>query len=283
MPKLFLYFVFVLAAMPPAFAQWERVSSSDQRDRFPTPDSPHPLSFYLTPSVERDPQNSLCVGCATGDGRKVSLQDYDVQTSTRALGDSFGRKIVQIQYTFRAKKGSVAEQLDREVSSKDNRSDETPPENLRPVKWKSIVMQSSSQLYRELYLVADDGVYELPFRDAALLTVGTDQILATNDPIEGTGATCTDAYWVLRSDGPWLIDFSATDDAVASALPPNSQTEQTRCWAIDLQKLEVRSPVQSADAACHACDWIGHAVVSFKIVDHRAIPVSSHFAADKQP
>src|SRR6266702_486540 len=42
---------------------------------------PHPLQYYLTPSPERDPANSLCLGCpVAAGGRQRTLQDFVVET-----------------------------------------------------------------------------------------------------------------------------------------------------------------------------------------------------------
>ena len=81
-------------------AQWERVETTWTDEHGLTShvlhSSPHPLRFYLD-GAERDPNNSLCLGCqVTDNGRKRNLRDYVVDVSQRQLGKAFRRQIIEI-------------------------------------------------------------------------------------------------------------------------------------------------------------------------------------------
>ena len=80
----------------------------------PAQASPHPLRFYTTPSPDRDPSNSLCLGCKIADGRAVGLNDYALESSQQLVGEASGRAIYQIELSFDVKKGSVAERMRHE-------------------------------------------------------------------------------------------------------------------------------------------------------------------------
>ena len=278
MLKMLVSAVLLLLGICPAQAQWQRIEM-DAKGGIATSDrdSPHPMTFYLTPSAERDASGSLCLRCKANNGQQVSLQDYAVETSEHIVGQSFGRTIFEIRLSFHVKGGSVAQQLRREWSEKAGFAETMSSDDLPMAEWKSIVMQSSADMYRELYLIINEGQYDEPLSKAHLLTVGSDQLLATNDRVSGNGGSCTEGYWVLKPDGPWLLDFSAVHKAIEKMTPSNATAVQTGCWALSMQKLEVRSPVQLVGVRCRTCDFLGTAVVRFKIDGHRAVPVSSLF------
>ena len=241
--------------------------------------SAHPLQFYLTPSPDRDPSNSLCLGCKVATGQAISLGNFVVQTSKQAVGQAFGKTIYQIELSFDVKKGSVADQMRHDWAEEEKASGQNISlQHLPPVEWKSIVMQSSTDMYKELYLIIDEGTYVRPLSEARLLTVGDVRILATNDTVSGNGGECTEGYWILDAGMPWLLDFTAVHQEIERIIPPETAAPQMGCWALSIEKAEVRSPIQLKNAECHACGYIGTAVVRFKIEGHRAVPVSSSFA-----
>jgi hypothetical protein len=279
-PKMLVCVVLLLFAICPASAQWEHIGDDNKGGALRTsvPSSPHPLQFYLTPSRDRDPGNSLCLGCKVNDGQEVSLQDYAVETSKQVIGESFGKKILQIELSFNVKQGSVIQHLNHEWEEKEERAGRNVSfDNLVPVKWKSIVMESSADMYNELYFIVDDRVYVRPLSKARLLEVGGAQLLATNDPIDGTGGFCTEGYWVLQPNGPWWLDFTAVHEKIEKLITDDAVAMATGCWALSIDKGEVRSPVQGKDAECRSCDNLGTVVVRFRIDGHRAVPVSSFF------
>lgn len=242
------------------------------------PSPPQPLQFYLAPSPDRDPSNSLCLGCKDKNGQMVSLNDFAVKASKQEIGESFGKKIFQIELSFDVKKGSVVEQMHREWKEEDRREGQNVSfDNLPPVEWKSIVMESSPDMYKELYLIINEGAYDRPLSEARLLTVGGVRLLATNDPVEGNRGLCTEGYWVLQPEGPWLLDFTAVHQEIERLIPRDATAPQTGCWALSIDKAEVRSPIQLKGAECHACGYIGTAVVNFKIDGHRAVPGIASF------
>ena len=142
----------------PPSAQWQRIEMDAKGGLGKSvPTVPHALQFYLTASPDRDPSNSLCLGCKTANGRAVSLNDYATKISRQLVGKAFGRAIYQIELSFEVKKGSVVEQMRHEWEEKEKEEGhDVSFQNLPPVKWKSIVMQSSGDTYRELYLLIDE-------------------------------------------------------------------------------------------------------------------------------
>lgn len=271
--------VFLVLAAFPARAQWERVAGgSPQNIQADVENTPHPLAYFLEFSPERYTDNSLCLGCKTSDGQKVTIGDYAVKASTREIGQSLGRKILEIVLTFDLKSGSVMWRLQQEWEANyRTEGQQVSFEDLPPVEWKSIVMESTPNLYRELYFITDAPIYVRPLEHARIVDAAGVPVLAVSDPLSGNGGECTEGYWVLRPDGPWLLDFSPVQKKIASISPPNARASQIGCWALSIEKLEVNAPIQDEGADCHACGWIGEAVVHFKIDNNHAVPVSSHF------
>jgi hypothetical protein len=71
----------------------------------------------------------------------VSLSDFDVESSKQLLGESFGKKIFQIELSFAVKKGSVVERLHREWQQENKQEGQNVSfDSLPPAEWKSIVM-----------------------------------------------------------------------------------------------------------------------------------------------
>jgi hypothetical protein len=280
MPRIAAIVALLVFTVAPVLAQWERVAGGPPQTRAARVlNTPHPLRYFLTFSLERYSDNSLCLGCKTADGQKVTLGDYAVEATQYQVGQSFGRKIIEIELTFHLKNGSVMQRLRREWTARESTAGrEMSFEDIPPVKWKSIMMESSANSYRELYFIIDEpGTYVRPLEHARLIHAGGAQILATTDAVDGNGHQCTEGYWVLQPDGPWLLDFTPVRKEIAKISPPNAGAAQIGCWALNIEKLEVRTPVQDKSAECHACGWLGTAIVHFKIDGHSAVPVSSSF------
>lgn len=154
-------------------------------------------------------------------------------------------------------------------------------EDLLPAELKSIVMQDApgTDSYRELYLIGGEhGPYVRPFSDAYLLTADGARILATNDRLDGNGGFCTYGFWVLQSDGPWLLDFGPVLKKLDVTGPENGVV-QIPCLAadVDFDKLTVTAGLQEENASSRAGGWLGDAIVHFRIERHVAVPVSSSF------
>lgn len=291
MPRILPCFALLLLSASSSYAQWERVVVSGTNEggfaSNVVQGSPHPLQYFLRPSPERDPSNSLCLGCpvATVNRRKTTLQDYAVESSQRVLGESFGRKVIEVVLSFRM--GPELMKINAEEAARQTgdpgRVYSYPDSYYTPVaRWKSIIMESSANQYQELYLLINTWELDQPLSKASLFTAGGAQILTTVEYLPGNGAFCEDSYWVLEQSGPRLIDFSSVDNEIKRLTPPGALCRESRCWALSMEKLEVRAAIQEKDAPCTRCD-LGTAVVCFRLDGHRAIPVESHFEPEEPP
>ena len=269
----------IVVAGSVAQAQWERIEMNDKggnRNRQEKETgAPHPLKYFLTPSAERDSSDTLLVGVAAGRGG-ITWDDYRIEVTQHELGKAFGRRAIEIDSKFWTKQGTALDKLFHGDSS-DEPASSQPPEVAPAVEWKSIVLESSPGMFRELYLIVDDGIFLRPLQPARLLNLHGRQVLATSDAMEGNGGYCTEGYWVLRADGPWLLDFAPVRKAIARIVPANAQAPQIGCWAMSIEKETISAPVQEKNAECHACGWMGYAEVTFRIEGHSAVPVTAKF------
>lgn len=271
----------VLAFTFDAQAQWQRIQidwtgESGIRETTSSPGSAYPLQYYLAPSAERDFDNSLCLGCEMY-GHRLTLQDFTVETSQREMGEYRGRRIVEIVLCFRVAP-AMQEIYRKEAAREHSRGDEPPQSYDKPLsEWKSIVVEDSSGKYRELYFLIDTGTWIRPLSTARVLTVGGVQVLVNVDPLNFQAGGCTDGYWVLQAAGPLLIDFSAVQKELERVIPSDAVALDTRCDALAMDRLVVRSSVQRRNPECRACDHLGTAEVHFRLDGNRAIPVSSSF------
>ena len=266
----------LLLSASSSYAQWERVVIAWTGKGDPalpvTNDSPHPLRYYLTPSPERDPINSLNLGERVG-AHKISLQDYVVETAQCPVGEPFGRKIIEIVLTFRFR--SEMQETEAKGAEQGNSCKDTPPQSSdKPasIQWRSVVMERSPGAYQELYLLIDVGAFVRHLSYASLLAIEGAHILGTAEYYQGNGGMCGQRYWVLDRDGPWLIDFSAVDKEMKKLIPPNT-TVVPSCPSLANGEFEMSDWIKGDCGACN----LGTAVVDFRLDGSRAIPVSSHF------
>jgi hypothetical protein len=264
----------VLLAVAPTLlcAQVQTKVSTSKGSALESP-VPHALAWWTHDPLRLDASGDLMIGLRAQDGQIVTAQDYRVKQEVKIVGTMAGRKILQIVTTIDAGP--------RIVSSGWAGAGEAPAQ------WKSLLVQTGAPVqtgaddqYIEIYkLQADSGTFQ-PMTPAAIYGAGPDAILGTYDPDSGNGGGCDDGYWWFDRDGPHAVNFSPLYDAIARALPRES-TYTRNCWALHLEKSELRSWVQKSDAECHACGGLGEIQAEFIIERGAAIPVSVRFEPEK--
>jgi hypothetical protein len=290
MPRNLISVVLLLLGTCPVYAQWERIEvywtgETGVHRTVSRQGSPHPLQFYLEPSAERDPSNSLCLGCELdAHGQRIKLEDFDVEKSQRILGRPFGKQILEIVLTFRA--GSAMQKTNREEAAREHSVGDTSPNAFdKPLaEWKSIVIQDSEDSYRELYLLVSSGTWNRSQSKASVLTAGGEQVLETIDDSSMVPDTCfSDGRWLLKPSGPRLIDFSAVEKDMFRRIPQGSEpVGGLGCGAIAMEKLEMSSLIQKKNAGCKVCGYLGTETIRFRLEGPRAMPVSVSFTPESE-
>lgn len=282
--KTSIIFILFLVWSQVAHAQWEHIQAywegEDGIHQIVTRNTPeHSLDFFLTPSEERDSTHSLCLGCDNS-GHRVGLSDFKIETSQRTVGQYQGKDILQIILTFRL--SPAIEQLYAKQAGAEHPGEAVSSQaSEKPVSvWKSIIMETSPKMYRELYFLVDSGTWIEPLSNAGLVDAGLSPVMETMDMMNFNAGACTEGYWAMTPSGPWLIDFDPVVKEIARRAPAGMVARQTGCYTLSMEKLQMGSPLQAKSATCNTCT-LGTLVVHFKIDGHTAVPVSSSFVAEK--
>ena len=276
MQRLLSGFLLVLFGVGPAHAQWERIvvywegETGIHRD-ISQQSSSHPLEYFLTPSAERDLVKSLCLGCPLDKhGRRIKLQDYEVEKSQRSLGKPFDAEIVEVTLTIRA--GREMQEINHQESHSS-----TSTGSWQQAQWKSILMQSGPDSYRELYFLIDNGTWNRPQSNAELLQTHGAYVLQTIDHSSIDPDNCfADGRWVIQASGPWLIDFLPVEKLLARIPADSEPAGELACDAISMQDFEMSSLIQKKCSGGR-CDYVGTETVHFRLEDHKPVPESASF------
>jgi hypothetical protein len=218
-----------------------------------TPNSEHPLQYYLSEARQQEFLHAETDDCA-----EPSLcNDLQVAVSSQEIGIPDG-KVFQIVFSIKTAADSAGNQ---------------------PY-WKSIVVASSPSMYREIFLLRNEGAFwTWPPSTASVTSAGETSVLFSNDRTSSRDLWCTGEFWALEKSGPVVVDFSPVTAAIEKAAPPGSVVITPLCAAVSLEKLQVRAAVQKRNA-CRTCGLEGSVVVNFKLQANRAVPVSSAFLKD---
>jgi len=232
-------------------AQWQRTVFSG-KGQFTDVPTPHPLSYFTADPFLRDDGGDFCEVCTPPDKER-----YVITSEVQRLGTLAGFPLSEVLYRISSReKGEPAE-----------------------IKWKSILVQTGDDSYREIYHLQASGGGPSTLTPAKIVKVGDEEVLATNDPDGGNGGGCWDAYWWFDSSGPHQLDFSKVRAAITKQVASGAFF-WTTCWAMNLEQQEIKSVVQKGDARCHACDMLGEVTAHFRLHGAVAEPISVEFVAD---
>jgi len=241
--------LFLLLA-PLALAQWQRIVFSGKGEFRDVP-APHPLAYFTADPFLRDDGGDFCEVCTPPDNER-----YVITSDAHRLGTLASFPLLEILYRISSReKGEPAE-----------------------IDWKSILVQTGDDSYREIYHLQFSGGGPSTLTSAEIVKVGDEEILATHDPDGGVGGGCWEGYWWFSLSGPHRLDFSQVSAAITKQVPSGSSFVTT-CWAMNLDQEEINSGVQKGDARCRACDMLGEVTTRFRLRGAVAEPVSVEFVA----
>ena len=223
----------------------------------------YPLAHYLN-DFSRHDSAILCLGCSREKGKRTTPADFNIENELRSPVSAPGHAVMEIHISFFDKPKGVA------ASSP---ADQPVDGNNVPIAiWKSIVVEVTPGMYREIYFFeTEPGVYAEPLSWATVLDLDHQRILTTNDRIDGNGAMCTDGYWSLEGDGTAIIDFSQVDKALASHTPKGSLIGETRCWALDMATQTIHAHAQKPPL-CKTCPDTASITLHFHLQGSAAVP-----------
>jgi hypothetical protein len=244
----------MLAAANHATTPMQRVLYTDKQDIRDTP-VPHPLNWWTKNPLRLDVSGDLMIGQKAEDGHIVTAADYALTQNVKRLGEIAGYRILQV----------------------DTKIDRGDPDNSSW--WKSLLVEVGRGKYVEIYglqsdfLVVGEGHN---FWSAGIYGSGPDAILGTYDSDGGNGGGCRDGYWWFDRAGAHPVDFKPLYRAINRVIPKGS-TYISGCWTMHPREGYFESLVQSDDARCHACGYMGTVHASFQIRHGVAIPGTVQF------
>jgi hypothetical protein len=248
----------IVAISTSAFAQQKRIEMgwSGENGYFErqSPSAERPFSFYTSDERQQEFLRAEADNCTDAS----ACSKLTVKVSRADLGSIFDRSIFQIVYSLESQRNPVSQSY-----------------------WKSLVIETSHGMYRELLLLKNEGGFWVgPPSAAKILNAGTTKLLFTKDKTTSREMWCSGEFWVLGELGATLADFSQVTAAVRKAIPQGVQDISPMCAAVNPGAFEFRSEVQRVNPECAACGLEGHVVVKFKFQGHRAVPISTHFSND---
>ena len=260
--------VLLVAACATGFAQSERVEmgwtgESGYFERR-TPSSDHPLQYYVSAERQQEFLRAETDDCAI----KSVCDELKVEVSQQEIGELFGKKIIQIICALKTKA--------------EDANDSSADQTVRSY-WKSIITETLPGMYREAFLLRNEGAFwAWPPSTAGVMTAGDTKVLFTKDSTSSRDMWCTGKFWVLQKSELTPVDFSAVTAAIDKAAPAGTGAITPMCAAVMFETLEVRAAVQKINPECRACGLEGSVFVKFKLEGARAVPVSSKFLRDEQ-
>lgn len=212
-------------------AQWQRIIAGSVSWNNPDHPTAHPLAYFTQHPFLRAYENSLChsndpANCAN---------EYKAKVSARTVGIIEGFKIIELTYTFTPQKD---------------------PDNDLPQIWKSLLVKTGADSYREIFHLQNNLTDPPKLEPSKIVHIGPETVLMTQDSDGGNGGGCFEGYWWFDRDGPHSLDFAPMIAAISKKIPANATFTPT-CWALDLDRGELKSWVQKRNAECHACGGLG--------------------------
>lgn len=261
MQQMVVTAVLLVTVWATGFAQSERVEmgwtgESGYFERR-TPSGDHPLQYYVSAERGQEFLQAETDNCAI----KSVCDELKVELSQEEIGASFGKRMLQIVYAMKTKADDAGER--------------SANQTLRPY-WKSIIVETLPGMYREIFLLRNEGAFwAWPPSTAGVTKAGDTKVLFTNDSTSSRDMWCTGESWVLQRSELTPVDFSAVSAAIDKAVPAGAGAITPLCAAVMFEKLEVRTDVQKSNPECRACGFEGSVIVKFKLAGSRAVPLSS--------
>ncbi len=139
---------------------------------------------------------------------------------------------------------------------------------------KMILVERRSGEFCEIYHQQHDAAM-VTVEPAYLVQVGGETILATTDPVSGTGAGQEEHYWAFDKDGPVDLDVWDKIFGILKTVLPKGLGVM-KGSGFDLRTLTYSMPVwKETDANC--CPSGGTIEIRFAVKDHHLIVVSQNF------
>jgi hypothetical protein len=117
---------------------------------------------------------------------------------------------------------------------------------------KMILVQRTPGEFCEIFQ-QEEGTGIVRPTPAFIVNVSSQSVLATDDPVSGTGGYWLEAYWTFDKNGPIPLDLKIVSATVDDLMTPDDRRD--RAYAFDIEGLSVRA--------------YGHIFIQFALVEHQ--------------
>jgi hypothetical protein len=113
---------------------------------------------------------------------------------------------------------------------------------------------------------------------AYIITVDSENVLVTEDPVMGVGGLSLRAYWTFDKQGPIILDFGEIDEAINDFLPDGYYVEEGDYSGFNIGALTYEAPVwKGEEGSDNCCPLGGHIYVEFGFRNHQLSPIDTKF------
>jgi len=230
----------------PAAAQWQRLVIT-QKDLWTDRPEPHALDYFTKYPLLRDESGDFCYLCSS-EKRLEEARKAKARAEVRVVGKLNGNTAYDVFYYF---------------------EDEQKPA------WKSIIIQTGPDSYREIYHDQPNEGEPVP---SFIVSAGNDPLVCVLDNVYRLDAE-DDCFWP-EANGIVRLDFKPAWDAAQRVVPSGSKV-----WPYGIRAkstfeqfvLKVRIISQGIH---RCCDLRGLADVRFKLERGRVVVLQATFDPD---
>ena len=236
-----------------AGAAWQRHVMTPKGDRRDTP-LPHSLAYFTEYPMLRDESGDFCQPCSP-EKRLAEAKKEKGATEIRLVGALAGFEIYDLYYRFKCE-GCVD--------------------------WKSILVKTGQDQYREIYHVQPAQV-DARAESSVLFDVGQDRLLGARYSAGGNKGMYSDDYYWFDEDGALPVDFGPIRKAAIAALPRNyslwggGDDNGPRTLAMSMFKFWVQ------EKGGWLCCGRGAVIVRFRLDRGKAVVTSAVFDSSGGP
>ena len=136
---------------------------------------------------------------------------------------------------------------------------------------KMILVQRKPGEFCEIYNEQGMNRGVLRFYDPFIVSVDSQSVLVTRDPVNGTCGCYQEAYWAFDKDGPVFLDMNIIDETEKALVPQGFSLNYHANHGFNIEALTYSADYYSNDGRS------GSLTMRFALKDHKLVVVDKKF------